>query len=234
MADQWLTAVQGTVGTCRLCGRSITLKGDFWQDSDGVIDCTMGRCHSVSGESSMPLRLRVPAIIQPEGASMSEPILGDQPASQSGGTVYYLASRYSRYAEMQGVRDTLEVFGHKVTSRWIDLHGGTQERSYTVEELNNGAEQCAELAIHDYEDIQAADAVASFTCGSGGKGGRHVEFGMAVALGKRLIVVGPREHVFHTLPQVEWYPNWSRWVMALTRSSQLGRPVTSTNPKEQA
>jgi hypothetical protein len=38
-----------------------------------------------------------------------------------------------------------------------------------------------------------------------GRGGRHVEFGYAMALGKRLIVVGHRENLFHEHPTVEFY-----------------------------
>lgn len=40
------------------------------------------------------------------------------------------------------------------------------------------------------------------------RGGRHVEFGMALAWGLRLIVIGQRENVFHCLPQVERYDTW--------------------------
>ena len=35
------------------------------------------------------------------------------------------------------------------------------------------------------------------------RGGRHVEFGLALAAGKRLCIVGPRENIFHFLPRVE-------------------------------
>jgi hypothetical protein len=131
----------------------------------------------------------------------------------------YLASRYSRAAEMQGVRDVLTALGHAVTSRWIDHHGGKYPGSFTPEQLNDDPEYCSRIAMDDWEDLVDAETVISFTCGSGGKGGRHVEFGIAAAYGKRLIVVGPREHVFHTLPQVEHYADWPRLVMALTPES---------------
>lgn len=121
----------------------------------------------------------------------------------------YLASRYSRADEMQGVRDVLTTMGHEITSRWIDHHGGKYPGSFTPQQLNDDPAYCSGIAGADWEDLAAADTVISFTCGSGGKGGRHVEFGMAVALGKRLAVVGPREHVFHTLPQVAHYDTWS-------------------------
>lgn len=113
----------------------------------------------------------------------------------------YLAARFSRAAEMRDVRDFLHEKGHHVTSRWIDLREGDYPE-YTTETLNSDPELFASYADTDIEDVQAADILVSFT-GQGGKGGRHVEFGLALAQGKRLILVGPREHVFHTLPQVE-------------------------------
>lgn len=132
----------------------------------------------------------------------------------------YLAARYSRHKEMQGVRDVLEVLGHKVTSRWIDLHADTgeeYERSFNHHELNEAPEECSFQAQRDLEDIDACEWLISFTepAGSTGKGGRHVEFGYAAAKKKRLTVVGPRENVFHTLPNVERYPSWPRFVMSL-------------------
>lgn len=148
---------------------------------------------------------------------------GTKPASDATprpltGSVY-LASRYSRWDEMRGVRDVLTALcGVEVTSRWIDHHGGALPTSIPADALNADPGSCTQYAVADWDDLAKSDTVISFTCGSGGKGGRHVEFGIALALGKRCIVVGPREHVFHTMPQVEWYPDWPRLVMALTRA----------------
>lgn len=140
---------------------------------------------------------------------------------ETGGRAIYLAARYSRNDEMRGVRDVLSAIGYRITSRWIDQHNGELEKSFTPEALSVDPEGCAPFGIADVEDLRAADIVVSFTSrDGGGKGGRHVEFGMALGLGKRLIVVGPRENIFHTLPEVEHYPNWSRLVMALTRESR--------------
>jgi hypothetical protein len=129
----------------------------------------------------------------------------------------YLAARYSRNDEMRGVRDVLQAFGHEVTSRWIDQHGGNLLESIVAEKLNAEPGDCSKYALIDIADLEAAEVVISFTSAEGGgKGGRHIEFGLALGLGKRLVVVGPRENVFHTLPQVEWYPDWPRFVMAWT------------------
>lgn len=148
-----------------------------------------------------------------------------EPPSLTGIHKVYLASRYSRHDEMRGVRDVLgSLAGIKVTSRWIDCHTdvvGDFKESFTVEFLAEHPEKCAPLGQHDLDDIRAADTVISFTSSDGGKGGRHVEFGYALALGKRCIVIGPREHVFHTLTEVEWYPNWARFVMAVARAHRI-------------
>jgi hypothetical protein len=41
-------------------------------------------------------------------------------------------------------------------------------------------------------------------------GGRHVEFGLALAQGKRVIIVGPRENVFHyLLPDAQIFAYWN-------------------------
>jgi hypothetical protein len=134
-------------------------------------------------------------------------------------TKIYLAARYSRNDEMRGVRDVLEVLGFEVTSRWIDLHPdvvGDFSSSFDATTLNETPELCAPLGQHDLDDIDRADWVVNFTCGTGGKGGRHVEFGYGMAKGKRLFVVGPREHVFHTSTKVEHYPSWRTLVIAFS------------------
>lgn len=128
----------------------------------------------------------------------------------------YLAARYSRNAEMRGVRDALvAAFGMEVTSRWIDLHpdivgefGGDLSESQGSASLNGSPEKCAVLGQHDLADLDRADWVVSFTGTGGRRGGRHVQFGYALARSKRLMVVGPREHVFHTLPEVEHFAGW--------------------------
>lgn len=109
---------------------------------------------------------------------------------------FYLAARYSRQGEMRVVRDMLTDRGHTVTSRWID---GTHD--------DKPREDCA---IEDMEDLSKSDVILSFTEDHEeskkkrpGKGGRHVEFGMGLAFNKRMLVVGPRENVFHCLPTIE-------------------------------
>lgn len=116
----------------------------------------------------------------------------------------YLAADYARKQEMQYIRSILETYGLAVTSRWLDTP-------------DDGVPWSAEAKV-DLEDIREADALISFTTGEHARGGRHAEFGMAVAWRKRLVLVGPREHVFHFLPDVlllnkmEQLFNWAKVV----------------------
>lgn len=129
---------------------------------------------------------------------------------------FYLAARYSDHPRMQGVRDVLNAMGHEVTSRWIDCHAGKYPTSFTPAILNSDPSYCAGIAKHDVEDLAAADTLVAFSPdGGGGKGGRHVEFGLALGLRKQVVLVGAREHVFHTLDEVHWYPSWSAFVIGL-------------------
>jgi hypothetical protein len=132
----------------------------------------------------------------------------------------YLANRYSKHPEMRGVRDVLSVLGIEVTSRWIDCHTdvvGDFTSSFTVETLAEKTAECAPLGQRDLDDIDAADTLIAFSDYPGqGKGGRHIEFGYALAKGKRIILVGTRENVFHALDRVEWVPDWPHLVMKLS------------------
>lgn len=141
----------------------------------------------------------------------------------------YLAARYSRYPEMKEVRAALAAAGHVVTSQWIDNHAGKLEKSFTPERLTEEPDFCATFALTDVTDLHDAEAVVSFTGnGGGGKGGRHVEFGMGYALGKRCIVVGPRENVFHCLPGVEIVAGVDELVERLRQDGTSSPSTTSS------
>lgn len=117
-------------------------------------------------------------------------------------TSIYLAARYARRPEMEQIAlDLMNAYGYNITSEWV--FGG--EEGKTLEDI----------AIMDLEHVDAADTVISFTeSESVGyyTGGRHVEFGYALARGKRVIVIGPRENVFHNDPRVEQFETLEDWI----------------------
>lgn len=122
----------------------------------------------------------------------------------------YIASRYDRRFEMLGVTGVLMRAGHSITSRWIEGRGDGPEVA----------------AAEDLQDVLRADCLVSFTeepaagVTWAARGGRHVEFGLALAAGKRLCVVGPRENIFHFLPRVEVYRNTAELIDTLARESR--------------
>jgi hypothetical protein len=119
----------------------------------------------------------------------------------------YLAARYDRRWEMLGVAASLERVGHDVTSKWIE--GG------------RGNDPAVVPAVEDLIDLSQADCLVSFTeapargVAWAARGGRHVEFGVALATGKRLCIVGPRENIFHHLLAVEAYASVGDLIVGL-------------------
>jgi nucleoside 2-deoxyribosyltransferase len=111
----------------------------------------------------------------------------------------YLAARYSRNPEMRDWAKILTNEGHEITSRWIN---GGHELSDVATDRDR-----ARLAREDFHDLLQADVVIAFTeeprKPSNQRGGRHVEFGIALAYQKRIIIYGSRENVFHFMPGIK-------------------------------
>lgn len=132
----------------------------------------------------------------------------------------YLAARYSRYPEMQEYARQLILCGHEVTARWI--LGDHELRS---DGQSDADEWAVRWAQEDWDDLMAADVVIAFTEAPGSivgraRGGRHVELGAALAANKAVCIVGPRENVFHHLPQVGQFNYWQECLSALSCDSE--------------
>lgn len=153
----------------------------------------------------------------------------------------YLAARYSRRVELCAYRDDLNAIGIEVTSNW--LNGPRQraiagkvlgERDEAVIEAGGDALEAIELrrlcAVQDVEDVRAADTFVTFTehpDAQASRGGRHVEFGLALAERKRIIVIGPVENVFHALSEVERFDCWHHALLALGNEHRVRIPTTT-------
>lgn len=113
----------------------------------------------------------------------------------------YLAARYSRRDELLSLIPKLKKQGIQVTSSWLRSTGTGKLPDRTAKENRKHA-------IKDFKDIERAHAVMMFSEDPGTptpRGGRHVELGYALGLGKLVIVIGPHENVFHFHPNVEVY-----------------------------
>ena len=101
----------------------------------------------------------------------------------------YIAAPYPIRNEAIGVMLQLQALGHTVTSRWLKA----------PDELAD------EHARKDLADIDEADCLLALNpedWENAGTGGRHIEFGYAIATGKLLVLLGRRSNIFHYLSDV--------------------------------
>jgi hypothetical protein len=89
----------------------------------------------------------------------------------------YLSACYRRQLEMQKVGQELETFGHEITSRWI------LEEPFPGEEHRQPVSTRAKRAQRNLVDLARSDCLIAFTerpPSGPGRGGRHVELGIAL------------------------------------------------------
>lgn len=83
----------------------------------------------------------------------------------------------------------LEAVGHIVTSRWVKTPDDVSGQD-------------------DLTDIDICDLLLAYNppeFENAGTGGRHVEFGYAIAQQKLIALIGNRSNIFHYLSEVEVY-----------------------------
>jgi nucleoside 2-deoxyribosyltransferase len=118
----------------------------------------------------------------------------------------YLAARYSRIDELNKYRDDLEEAGHWVTGRWLN---GNHQLGDTYD-----PQDAIRFALDDLEDVDRADLLICFPdepreeMPAPSRGGMHVELGYALGRGLRVMIVGPRQNVFHFLPWIDQFDTW--------------------------
>ncbi len=110
----------------------------------------------------------------------------------------YLAARYSLKDVVAQAADYLTKHGHKIISDW---HLETYPPDVKVQDVPEAENQ--HFAVKDCIQIRHSDAMlfwAEHPDTPTVRGGRHVEFGIALALDKTIYVIGPKENIFHYLP----------------------------------
>ena len=123
---------------------------------------------------------------------------------------FYLAS-ISKYAEeLEQIRFQLEQVNHVVVSEWHKSENVRLFNDHHLFEIYR-----AGWAMKDVRDIKKCDILVHRNPDSSnmGKGGSHVEFGAAYALGKIIVVIGSRENVnvFQYLPGIIHFEEWEQF-----------------------
>ena len=117
----------------------------------------------------------------------------------------YLAGSYARKDELLAHAERLRGLGYGITSRWLNAYVEPRLKAEIEGARDTMPLSARQFAKDDYWDLHRADVLMAFSepphSGSP-RGGRHVEFGLAMAWNKTVIVVGPRENIFHTLESV--------------------------------
>lgn len=116
----------------------------------------------------------------------------------------YIAAPFSWRDSIKEYATKLSVSGIEITSSWIEE---TVPVNVTLDQLDD--EYHVATATTDVQDIDRSDVVAVFTIDPLGppkpRGGRHWETGYAYGRGKEVIVIGPRENIFHYLPGIQQF-----------------------------
>lgn len=110
----------------------------------------------------------------------------------------YLAGRYEERNRIQSLSQALVDAGAVITSTWHQIDY-VKEFSHRYTADSDFLNFCANK---DLRDIRRADALICFGPsypGGSNSGGRHVELGYALGLGKKIVFVGEPENVFHSL-----------------------------------
>lgn len=111
---------------------------------------------------------------------------------------FYVCARYGRREEAREIADGLRNLGYWITSTWLD-----QVEDEMI--FGESPETAGRFAQKDLDEVRAADVLLYLSepeDNPWGRGGRHVEYGAALASDKILVVIGPLENLFHYLSQV--------------------------------
>jgi nucleoside 2-deoxyribosyltransferase len=101
---------------------------------------------------------------------------------------YYIATRLENHQQHNEVRDHLLSLGHRITYDWTK-HGPV---------WSEGADRCRQVALFERRGVEEADYVVVLL--PGGRG-THVELGIALATGKRVVIWSADSRVAEAVPE---------------------------------
>lgn len=112
---------------------------------------------------------------------------------------FYIAAPWSEREEARKVARGIEVTtGLRCCSGWL-----SEEYDDKKNMADLPPQYLGNCAVRDLQDIGQADVFIALCDGKDKRhGGRHAEFGIALSMGRKVILVGEPEHIFHYHPVV--------------------------------
>ena len=130
----------------------------------------------------------------------------------------YLACPFSDRPRAARVASILRGAGHEITSTWLSSPYES-DRYIPMPQRPTWAET-------DLADVRRAELLIVLTADAGTRhlgGARHFEAGYALALRKRILVVGEREILFYWSSRLEYLPTVEAALAAVARDSRWER-----------
>ena len=119
----------------------------------------------------------------------------------------YIAGSFNIAEEIHEHAHELELAGHTVTSVWFQPHDPIEK----IWDSNFGGRIAEVMALRDLDGIERADLVIIKTSAPSLSGGYHSELGYALALKKRIVLIGPANNIFMSLVR-ESYDTWEEFL----------------------
>lgn len=110
----------------------------------------------------------------------------------------YIAGWFGAKERLRLERDRIHTLGvGEVVGTWLDEETVAPEAPGQPLVVGATPEQCREYAFRDLGEVRYADLLILDTIDVNPRGGREVEYGLALSTGLSVWVVGPRRNVFH-------------------------------------
>lgn len=107
---------------------------------------------------------------------------------------------------MREIRAQIHLLGHEVISSWLD-----EDQSF-----NSIPEMAPGFSFRDLGEVMASDLLIIDTFEGSNTGGREVEYGAAIALGRPVWRVGPSRNIFHSIAK-RTFNSWEAVYYDLSR-----------------
>lgn len=113
----------------------------------------------------------------------------------------YVAAQFETAGDVRNLAKKITEARHQVVSTWHQVSDKNETRQ------DAWTDRAISFCCRDIIDLNRADTILFISQGDGSKskGGRHFELGYAAAQGKRLLMIGPAENVFHAIPHIRHF-----------------------------